>query len=104
MTEPKKTTGKVYKIPVKWATTPRDGECLVNRHWIVTIDNELLLWNGTSPQCNRDIKIASGLKEPYMPCVTRFIPAVYLGHQHPETGIYGLAVRSTSGIWENNNG
>lgn len=91
---------KIYKIPVKWATTPRDGECIVERHWVVTPNNELLLWNGTSPQCNKEFIVANDIKELYSPCTTRFIPIVYLGHRNPDTGICGLAVRSTSGLWE----
>ena len=92
-------TTNIYRIPIKWATTTRDGECLVEKHWVVTPNNEILLWNGTSPQCNRDSVIVDGWLSLWQSCSTRFIPAVYLGHREGD-GRYTLAMRYTSGLWE----
>ena len=67
-------------IPVAEAVTPRDGEVLCNRWWVVTPNAEIILWRGHSPQCNSDVRAAETiLKKVWPDYEIVHLPAVYLG-------------------------
>jgi hypothetical protein len=74
-------------IPITDATTPKDGRCMTDRWWVVTLEELgvpscIILWRGFSPQCNHNEVIARSLTEQMWPdCDVKFLPVVYLRHR-----------------------
>jgi len=69
-------------IPIAEAQTPRDGRCMVDRWWIITDNQEIILWRGFSPQCNQNEAIARDLQEQVWPDGdVMHLPVVYLRHR-----------------------
>jgi hypothetical protein len=66
------------RLKIEEAIKPKNGltETFLNRYWVVTQDNEILFYRGTSPQCNGDGDIANRLN--YKDCTIQFIPAVFV--------------------------
>lgn len=79
-------------MPVKAATTPRDGECYVDRWWVV-IDGNLLLYQERSPQCNADRGFVEKMAGRLGGTAEHF-DVVYLGWSDEATGRYWVWGRS----------
>jgi len=71
-------TDKYKRIPVSDAIEPPSGFCEVykNYWWCVTPSDEILMYKGTSPQCNINRQIVDHL----MPegCTARQLPVVFI--------------------------
>lgn len=84
--------GVIRKLPIEVATSPRDGEVMTDRYWVV--DDDGLYWHalteksrGWSPQCNSDERITvKVLSKMYPDARVEFIPDVYVGHSSEEWG------------------
>ena len=86
-----KKTG-MFKIPLWVATTPIDGECLVNRYWTTVVENgvrSILFYYGgkyegehiISPQCNINEYTARRLSDRvFNDCEIIQIPVVFTDH------------------------
>lgn len=78
------SAGFVDYITLEASQTPRDGEVLVNRWWIVHPVCGLVLYRGTSPQCSRHREILETLLSMYPECEIKFLPIAYLGRTTQE--------------------
>lgn len=74
-------------VPIEEATTPRDGEVITNRWWVVHPEHGLTFWRLSpkdtyrAPQCNSNEAITRDIASKIHPDhEVRLIPAVYLGH------------------------
>jgi len=71
------------KVPISEATkVPKlDGfyNLIANRYWAVT-DDDCLLFNGTSPQCNSNESIVQRFAVRYAATKVVFIEAVWIPH------------------------
>jgi hypothetical protein len=70
------------------ATTPRDGEVLTNRWWVVHPEYGVAFYRMyprdpyRAPQCNHDERIARDICDRLYPGhEVRLIPAVFVGHR-----------------------
>lgn len=87
-------SGIIFYIPEEQATTPANGHCIVNHYWTVRPEKGVAFYasrkrpysmepgeqDEPSPQCNSNQFTAEYLqKKMYPDCVTKMIPAVYLG-------------------------
>lgn len=79
--------------------TPRDGEVLINRHWLVIPDLGALFWSaqprwGYRPQCNSDVRVAQKVGERLIKLgykvETRRIPVAYIGWSGHENRVHPL--------------
>lgn len=72
------------KYPISEVAKVKDGAtCWMDRYWVVTENQEILIRNGNSPQCNSNREIAEQLiqaakNKGYENCHIEFIPIVYL--------------------------
>lgn len=83
------TFQKAFGIPLDELTRPRDGDCLVDRWWVVHPEDGLMFYasekryatpSGASPQCNGQEAITRKLRDNLYPdCDVQFVPAVYVG-------------------------
>ena len=86
--------GIVFFIPEDVATTPADGHCFTNSWWTVHPEKGVAFYcsrrrsfdlepgeqDEPSPQCNRSQHVAEHIqKKIYPDCITKFIPAVFIG-------------------------
>lgn len=72
---------KFSRVSIQEATQPRSGlfKVMCNDWWIVTSNNEILLYKGYSPQCNSNKDIVKSMCERMYPtCSVQQIPVVYL--------------------------
>jgi hypothetical protein len=82
----------IEKLPLDIAEKPRDGECLVDRYWV--IDDEGLYWyalnekaRAWSPQCNANEAIAKSLQEKLYPDArVEQVHLVFVGRWDENTG------------------
>lgn len=87
--------GIVFYISEALATTPENGTCIVNHWWTVHPEKGVAFYttrrrpfgmepgeqDEPSPQCNASQFTAEHIqKRIYPDCVTKKIPAVYMGH------------------------
>lgn len=71
------------KIKLSDVSTPKDGcICYCDRYWSVTENEEILMYKGFSPQCNREKRIAehvcNKIHAKKYNATVRFIPVVFL--------------------------
>lgn len=83
--------GNLEYVTFDEATTPRDGEVLTDRWWIVHPERGIAFYRMwpkdryRSPQCNHDERISRQLCEQLYPDhEIRLIPAVFIGHRPQE--------------------
>lgn len=75
---------RVLAVPVEVLASPRDGEVLTNRWWVVR-DGKALFWQalamrGWAPQCNSDQRLPERLIERLYPDATSLlIPVAFVG-------------------------
>lgn len=72
------TIDQLTYIPHDVAHVPRDGECRVNRWWIVHPEKGLAVWKNVSPQCNSSREIVESLLENYPGHELRWMGLVFL--------------------------
>lgn len=89
----KKLTGQLEYVGFEEATTPRDGDVLTNRWWVVHPEHGVAFYRlrpkdpYRAPQCNHHERIARDICEKLYPGhEVRLIPAVFVGH--PPQGDY----------------
>lgn len=81
----------VLAVPIEALSTPRDGDVLTNRWWVVR-DGRALFYRGQrmrgwAPQCNSDRRLPEQLTERLHPEATvEFVPIAYLGHWNDDRG------------------
>jgi len=76
---------RMRKVKIEKATTPRTGNfrVFVGWWWVVTPEEEILLYRGVSPQCNESMDLAVRVRDSLYPdCTVRRLPVVYI---HEET-------------------
>lgn len=77
-------TAKIEYVSIAEATTPRDGEVLTNRWWVVHPEHGITFYRMDrryrAPQCNSDERISRHICDKMYPGHDiQFIPAVYTG-------------------------
>lgn len=79
--------GKTYYIDLEWLTTPRNGECLVDRWWAFMPDRGVIIHRRDrmwSPQCNSIKTVAESIAGKLYPGATVvLVPAAYLPESDP---------------------
>lgn len=69
------------KIKVSDITSPLGKgvvRILENHWWVVTPDDEVLLYGGYSPQCNRNKAIAERMLRIYTGCTVKQLPLAFV--------------------------
>lgn len=79
---------KIVEIPIEVATTPKDGEVLVDRWWVLGENNDTILMGvdvaGMYPQCNRDKNTETQMAaKAYPGREIDFMPLVFLSSCEP---------------------
>jgi hypothetical protein len=79
---------RFYTLNENEAVTPKDGQCVVNRYWLVNESGLMLYYAGELiPQNNKDENIANYINSQSNAlsrgeCKVKLIPVVYLGRQN----------------------
>jgi hypothetical protein len=78
---------RYYTLSESEAVIPRDGQCLVNRYWLVNDDGLLFYSCGElMPQSNKNEDIANMMLNQKTTergdCKIKLIPIVYIGRDH----------------------
>lgn len=82
----------IIEIPIDGLCTPRDGDTLTNRWWVVGetgafVHKRFPKQRGVSPQCNSDRRVAEVIQRKLYPdAELLFIPVAYVGHHDDEWG------------------
>lgn len=72
----------ITKIPIEKAITPFDGAIVIADRWWTVVDECILFYKETRPQCNSHKEVAEHLnKRLYPNAECRFIPVVYVEHR-----------------------
>lgn len=72
---------KYTYVKVDEAATPKNGLHMiyVDHYWMVTADNEILIYGQGSPQCNSNKQIAERIRDRlHTECEVHQIPFVYM--------------------------
>lgn len=69
------------KVKVDDITSPLGKDViqvLEDRYWIITPDDEVLLYQGYSPQCNRNKAIVERMMHRHRGCTVRHLPVAFV--------------------------
>ena len=72
---------KYTKIPVDEIQNPRGKgvvQILEDRWWVVTPQNEILLYRGYTPQCNQNKSIVEMIVKKHPNCTVQFIELAFV--------------------------
>ncbi len=72
---------RCIKIKIEEVDKPKSGMFMIyiDAYWVVTPDNEILLYKGTSPQCNQNPRLVERFQRGLYPeCGVRQLPIIYL--------------------------
>jgi hypothetical protein len=82
---------RLLAVPLDELATPRDGEVLTDRWWVVRDGGALFhqhYGHGWSPQCNSDRRVTEMIQAKLYPDDEIMqVPAAYVGHPDEEWGI-----------------
>lgn len=63
-------------------------DIMLDRYWIVTKDDEVLLYRGYSFQCNKNFSIVEKMIELYPECIIKNIPVMVFPYELTSVGNY----------------
>ena len=73
---------KYLKIPISEIEFPACGYvCYPESYWLITDDNCVIFYNGISPQCNTNYKIAKMISDKGTKLEVKLLPIVYLKNE-----------------------
>jgi hypothetical protein len=74
----------IKKVKISELNTPKNGlfDIHIDHYWIVTKDDEVLIYRDFSPQCNMSETLTTKLRDKIYPdCDVKQIPVIYLPYK-----------------------